>query len=139
MSLRIERSYDFSQTTSSQAKRLLQDNSLFDQNTSSVDRKRTASERYKAMHDPQKRLVYHKEKTTTSTILWIFKLPPHTEPAYYEYTANGKETIYQIKQRFGIKDGALQKFNPSYRDSETTDACFPSAGTKLRFYEYDVE
>ena len=139
MPLRIESNYYLPQTTNSQAKRQSQDVPLFGQNPSSVDRTKTANERYKAMHDPQKRLVYHKEKTTTSTVLWIFKTSPHTEPAYYEYTANGKETIYQIKQRFGIKDGALQKFNPSYRDSETTDACFPSAGTKLRFYEYDVE
>lgn len=122
------------------------ENCIFDAQSSdktAAERKaKTGAARYKAIQDST--LVYYKESTEQPYLFGIIKLPSKQKPAYYEYTANGKETIYQIKQRFGIKDGAIEKFNPSYKESspaykESTEACRPSAGTKIRFYAYDVE
>ena len=108
----------------------------YQQDKNSEKRAKTACARYKAIQD--KSLVYYPEKTDTTYILFFIKQVNH-QPAYYEYTANGKETVYKIKQKLGIQDYALEKFNKSYKESEDTDACIPSAGTKLRFYETDVE
>ena len=148
MSLRIESNYEVSKIYYSGAKAPEVINSVFAQKDNRVDSSKTANERYKAMQvdENQKygKLVYHKETVKQSSFLGIIKLAPHVEHAYYEYTCNGKETVYQIKKRFGIKEGALKVFNPSYDDTnpatkEDVEQCVPSAGTKLRFYEYDVE
>ena len=148
MSLRIESNYEASQIYYSGVKAPDAMNSVFEQRDNRADSLQTAHERYKAMQLDEKhklgRLVYHKETVKESYFLGIIKLPSHVEHAYYEYTCNGKETVYQIKKRFGIKEGALKVFNPSYDDinpatKEDVEQCVPSAGTKLRFYEYDVE
>ena len=108
----------------------------YQQDENAEKRAKTARARYKAMQD--KNLVFYPEKTDTTYILFFIKQVNYHR-AYYEYTANGKETVYQIKQRFGIQDHALEKFNNFYKENEDTDACIPSAGTKLRFYATDVE
>ena len=140
MSLRVERNtasvYFSNHTMQSENKT---PGSIFDGESDAIDQKRvnTARARYKAIQD--KSLIFYPETVEKTYILWIFRGDDITKPAYYEYTANGKESIYQIKQKFGIKDNALEKFNPYYKESESTDACFPSAGTKIRFYSIDVE
>ena len=140
MSLRVENSrisgYSFNLSMRSTDKT---EASIFNDEpqVSQEKRVKTARARYEAIQN--KTLVYHPETTEKTYILWIFRGGDRIKPAYYEYTANGKESIYQIKQRFGIKDNALEKFNPYYKESESTDACFPTAGTKLRFYAFDVE
>ncbi len=148
MSLRIESNYEASQIYYSGARAPEVMISVFGQGDNMVNSSQTAHERYKAMQVDEKqkfgRLVYHKETVKQSYLLGIIKLPPNVEHAYYEYTCNGKETVYQIKKRFGIKEGALKVFNRSYDDTnpatkEDVEQCVPSAGTKLRFYEYDVE
>ncbi len=133
MALRVENSTNTFYKSSANrhpfyAERLLFD---FSGNPSGADKSKTAAAREKAMKSNEKRLVYYEAKKGG-----FFS---RTQPAYYEYTANGKETIYTIKQKFGIKDGALAKFNSSYRENESTNSCIPSAGTKLRFYASDVE
>ena len=148
MSLRIESNYEFSQITCSGARAPEKIISVFEEREKQADSLQTAHERFKAMQVDEKkkfgRLVYHKEEVKESYFLGIIKLPSQVQRAYYEYTCNGKETIFQIKKRFGIKEGALKVFNSSYDDTnpatkEDVEQCIPSAGTKLRFYEYDVE
>lgn len=148
MSLRVESNYELLQTISSALRAPEKINSVFEQKKDRVDSTQTALERYKAMQVGENkkfgRLVYHKEEVKQSYLFGIIKLPSEIQRAYYEYTCNGKETVFQIKKRFGIKEGALKVFNSSYDDTnpetkENVEQCIPSAGTKLRFYEHDVE
>ena len=70
-------------------------------------------------------LKYYKKKEN-----WLFK----DRKAYYEYTATGTETLFQIKQKFGIKDKGLYNCNHYYKD----DSHQPLSGTIIRFYEEDI-
>ena len=140
MSLKIESSY---QSNNPQAVKTDTQTKKKDSVFNAVETKQplskktqAATERYKAIQN--KTLVYHKQEVRDNYFLWIFKTGTEIVPAYYEYTADGKEFIIQIRNKFGIKEGAIGKFNPYYNTPDA-DGCIPSAGTKIRFYEYDVE
>lgn len=58
----------------------------------------------------------------------------YTREAQYTYTANGKETIADIKKKFGLSDGAISKCNDNIQDNNYV----PQAGVKIFFDEKDV-
>ncbi len=72
-------------------------------------------------------LIYHPGQKNC----FLFK----DRKAEYEYHANGRETIGMIKEKFGLKDGAIRKCNPNIKD----DDWMPPKGQKIFFYEEDVD
>ena len=57
-----------------------------------------------------------------------------TRKAQYAYKADGKESISEIKEKFGLKDGAISKCNSQIRD----DAWIPPKDYEIYFYEEDA-
>ena len=57
-----------------------------------------------------------------------------TRKAQYTYKANGKESISEIKEKFGLKDGAISKCNSQIRD----DNWIPPKDYEIFFYEEDA-
>ena len=54
--------------------------------------------------------------------------------AQYTYKADGKECIAEIKEKFGLKDGAIKECNPQIRD----DDWVPPKDYEIFFYEKDA-
>ena len=135
MSLRVENFIGNYQTSlqSTSKNRQNQDPVFNAQESELISKRAKASfERYKAIQN--KSLIYHKEQVRDQYLFYFFKVGTKIDPAYYEYTANGKEFIIQIRNKFGVKEGAIWNY-----DTPDADACKPTAGTKIRFYEYDLE
>lgn len=77
------------------------------------------------------RLKFTPEKTFT----FLFGLFKHTRNAEYVYTANGRENIADIKAKFHLKDGAINKCHPNIRD----DGYQPPKGTLICFMKEDID
>lgn len=56
-----------------------------------------------------------------------------TREAEYTYYADGKESIAEIKAKFGLKDGAIAKCN-----GISDDDYVPEKGKEIYFYEEDA-
>ena len=56
-----------------------------------------------------------------------------TRKAEYTYYADGKESIAEIKAKFGLKDGAIAKCNGISDDDHV-----PKEGKEIYFYEEDA-
>ena len=56
-----------------------------------------------------------------------------TRKAEYTYYADGKESIAEIKAKFGLKDGAIAKCNGISDDDHV-----PKEGKEIYFYEEDT-
>ena len=57
-----------------------------------------------------------------------------TRKAEYTYYTDGKESIAEIKAKFGLKDGAISKCNPNIQD----DDWIPPKDYEIFFYEEDA-
>ena len=77
-----------------------------------------------------KALILHDEEEVR--FLWgLFKFKKGAE---YEYKADGKEYIQDIKEKFHLKDGAIHRCNSTIRD----DGYQPRKGTVIYFMKEDV-
>ena len=61
-------------------------------------------------------------------VLKLFGFKVKEYPAYYIFTANGKESIYYIKQKYGIKDHKIHEMNSYIKDDFNY---IPEAGKEI--------
>lgn len=96
-------------------------------------------ENYKA-HEPfrENRAKAIKDKTLYVRKGNSFKILGLTfleNPTRYVYIANGRETIGDIKRKFGIKDNAIREMQPWIKDDETY---IPDEGVEIVFAKNKV-
>ena len=78
---------------------------------SAADKKRYRANRAAAMKSGRLK------KLPATKGFWIFW---KAKPPRYAYKPTGRETLYEIKQKLGIKDGAIRKYEPLYKDDSYT-------------------
>ena len=79
----------------------------------------------------EERLVLH-EAEDVPILFGLFKVHKDAE---YAYVADGKEQIWKIKDKFHLKDGAINKCNKNIK----SDNYQPSKGTVIYFMKDDID
>jgi len=131
MALRIENSYaNFYETSLNRAEYYEKDSLIFNigDRTEKDKKAKTKAARNRALAEGSLKIIPEKIEKR-----WLLK--DKVTPAKYEYTCNGRESLGQIKAKFGIKDKALQKHLSWLRDDEH----IPPKDYKIYFNVTDVE